>query len=155
MSLLKRPSLPHRTPAKITVGQRRSFTRTLTDGDTALFIGATWDVNPFHTDDRFVAQTRFGKRIVPGLLTASLLTHIGGLWNFLATEMHFEFLGPVFVGDTVTAVAEVVEHNAKKGWVWLDCQVHNMENEAVLKARIKGYPGHFQTEQGEEMKDGD
>ena len=38
-----------------------------------------------------MAQTRFGRRIVPGLLTASLLTHFGGLWAFLASEMSFEF----------------------------------------------------------------
>jgi acyl dehydratase len=51
----------------------------LAEGDVSLFIGATWDVNPFDTDEQFSRQTRFGKRIVPGLLTASLLTHLGGL----------------------------------------------------------------------------
>ncbi|MCL4261963.1 MAG: hypothetical protein KJ069_02040 [Anaerolineae bacterium] len=86
---MSRPRLTHRTPQKIAVGEKGQFTRTLTDGEVALFIGATWDVNPLHTDDSFAAQTRFGRRIVPGLLTASLLTHIGGLWNFLATEMHW------------------------------------------------------------------
>jgi 3-hydroxybutyryl-CoA dehydratase len=100
-------------------------------------------VNPLHTDDSFAAQTRFGRRIVPGLLTASLLTHIGGLWNFLATEMRFEFLGPVYVGDTVTAVAIIAELS-DKGWVRLDCTITNMNGEAVLRAQIKGYPGQFE-----------
>jgi len=37
-----------------------------------------------------VSATQFEPRIVPGLLTAGLLTHIGGLRAFLATEMHFD-----------------------------------------------------------------
>jgi len=70
----------------------------------------TWEVNPYHTDDAFVIATRFERRIAPGLLlTAGLLTHIGGLWAFLSTEMHFEFVAPVYIGDTITAEAEVAD----------------------------------------------
>ena len=43
------------------------------------------------------------------------MTHLGGLWAFLATEMSFEFLGPVYVGNTVAAEAQVVEVN-DRGW---------------------------------------
>jgi hypothetical protein len=64
-------------------------------------------VNPYHTDEVFASATPFKRRIVPGLLTASLLSHLGGLWAFLATEMQFEFLAPVYVGDTITAEAEI------------------------------------------------
>lgn len=71
---MNRPRLTHRTPLRIAVGEKGQFTRTLSDGEVALFIGVTWDVNPLHTDDSFAAQTRFGRCIVPGLLTASLLT---------------------------------------------------------------------------------
>jgi acyl dehydratase len=34
-----------------------------------------------------------------------MATHIGGLVGFLATEMRFEFLDPVYVGDTITGRA--------------------------------------------------
>ena len=98
-----------KTFAGIEVGMRYRWSRTLTEGDVALFIGATGDINPFHMDDQFAAQTKFGRRIVPGLLTASLATHIGGMLAFLASEMHFRYHQPVFVGETVTCVVEVVE----------------------------------------------
>ena len=39
-------------------------------------------VNPLHTNDRYVSELPFQQRIVPGLLTASMLTHLGGLWSF-------------------------------------------------------------------------
>ena len=109
-----------------------------------MFIGATWDVNPYHTDDAFAQQTQFQKRIVPGLLTASLLTHLGGLWAFLAMEMSFEFLVPVFIGDTITAEAEVVQMDERSSWVSLSCHCKNQAGDVVLKAKVSGYPGRFQ-----------
>jgi len=142
--MMKRPVLPRRMLAALVVGERASFTRTLSEGDVAMFIGATWDVNPFHTDENFARQTRFGRRIVPGLLTASMLTHLGGLWNFLATEMSFQFLGPVYIGDTVTAVATVREADPDRGWVLLECRITNGDDQEVLQATVKGFPGRFE-----------
>lgn len=109
----------------------------------ALFIGVTWDVNPYHTNDDYASRTRFKRRIVPGLLTASLLTHLGGLWAFLAKEMHFEFLGPVYVGDTITAEVEVVEADESRGWVRLEASCTNSAGDRVLRAQITGFPGRF------------
>jgi 3-hydroxybutyryl-CoA dehydratase len=137
------PLLPHRLPRAGRVGEKVAFTRTLTEADAALFIGVTWDVNPLHTDDNYVAGTRFGRRIVPGLLTASLLTHLGGLWAFMATEMLFEFLRPVYIGDTVTAESEIVEVS-EEGWVRLAGRVAGPDGQDVLRASIRGYPGRFE-----------
>ena len=141
---MNRPQLPRRIPKAAAVGEKAAFSRTLTEGDVSLFIGATWDVNPYHTDDAFARQTRFGKRIVPGLLTASLLTHLGGLWNFLATEMRFEFKGPVYIGDTVTAVCEIVEADQTRRWVKMVCHVNNSSGDEVLRATVEGFPGQFE-----------
>jgi len=138
------PLLPRRIPEAPVVGQKASFTRTLTEADVALFIGVTWDVNPLHTNDTYVAGTRFERRIVPGLLTASLLTHLGGLWAFLGTEMHFEYLGPVYIGETVTAEVEVVEADESRGWVRLACRCTTADGREVLRADIRGFPGRFE-----------
>jgi acyl dehydratase len=132
------PVLPRRMLGEPAVGARASVTRTFTDGDVALFIGATWDVNPYHTDDAFAAQTRFRRRIVPGLLPASLFTHLGGLWGFLASEMKFDFVGPVYVGDTVTATIEIVEALPEKRWARLACACKVGDRE-VLKGVVCGY----------------
>lgn len=139
------PLLPRRIPAAPAIGAKASFTRTLSDGDVALFIGATWDVNPYHTDDSYAQASPFGRRIAPGLLTFSLLTHLGGLWAFLATEMQAEFLAPVYVGDTITAEAEVVEVDERRGWVRLVGRCTNTQGVEVVRARISGFPGRFET----------
>jgi acyl dehydratase len=142
-SMTERPVLPKRIPEEPKIGATSAFSRTLTEADVALFIGVTWDVNPLHTDEEYTKGTSFGKRIVPGLLTASLLTHLGGLWAFIARDMHFEFIAPVFIGDTITAISEVVEEDTKKGWVRLKSRCENSKGEVVLRANITGYPGKF------------
>jgi 3-hydroxybutyryl-CoA dehydratase len=138
------PVLPKRIPQRAEVGARGSFSRTITEADVALFIGVTWDVNPLHTDETYARATRFGRRIVPGLLTASLATHLGGLWAFMASEMHFEFLGPVYVGDTITTTAEVIESNQEKGFVRLRIECVNAEGTAVLRGEVAGFPGRHE-----------
>lgn len=141
---MHRPTLPKRIPNDPQVGSKSAFSRTFTEADVALFIGVTWDVNPLHTDDEYMKSTPFGKRIVPGLLTASLLTHLGGLWAFIAKDMHFDFIAPVYIGDTITAISEVVEQDTEKGWIKLESRCENSKGDVVLRAKISGYPGRFE-----------
>jgi 3-hydroxybutyryl-CoA dehydratase len=70
-----------------------------------------------------------------------MVTHLGGLWAFLATGMHFEFLGPVYVGDTITATAEVIEVDPEKSFVRLRVDCVNAEGKAVLRGEVSGFPG--------------
>jgi 3-hydroxybutyryl-CoA dehydratase len=141
---MNRPTLPKRMIATPKVGDKVAFTRTFTEADVALFIGTTWDVNPLHTDETYCRATQFKHRIVPGLLTASLLTHLGGLWAFLATEMDFKFFGPVYVGDSITAQAEVAEIDTQTGAVSLTCSCTNQLGVQVLSADVHGFPGKFE-----------
>jgi 3-hydroxybutyryl-CoA dehydratase len=91
------------------VRQTFTFRRTFTDGDVAMFCGVTGDYNPYHQDEAFARESPHGRLTIPGLLTGSMLTHIGGLLGFLVTEMSFEYLAPVFVGDSVSCTVTVVE----------------------------------------------
>jgi 3-hydroxybutyryl-CoA dehydratase len=141
--MANRPTLPKRIISSPQTGEKAAFTRTFTEADVALFIGTTWDVNPLHTDELYCQSTQFKHRIVPGLLTASMLTHMGGLWAFLATEMDFHFIAQVYVGDSITAQAEVAEVDAKTGLVLLRCTCTNQDGVQVLCADVRGYPGQF------------
>ena len=141
---MDRPTLPKRTISASRLGDKATFTRTLTEADVALFIGTTWDVNPLHTDELYCNATPFKHRIVPGLLTASLLTHLGGLWAFLATEMDFHFLAPVYVGDSITARAELAEIEVQSGEVVLKCTCSNQNGKDVLSGVVRGFPGKFE-----------
>jgi 3-hydroxybutyryl-CoA dehydratase len=123
------------------VGQTFTFRRTFTDGDVALFCGVTGDYNPYHQDAAFARESWYGRTTVPGLLTGSMLTHIGGLLGFLATEMSFEYVAPVYVGDTITCTVTVLEKDEPRRRVECGVDFVNGEGAQVLRARFAGFPG--------------
>ncbi len=125
---------------ELALGQSFTFRRTFTDGDVTAFCGVTGDYNPYHVDDVFARLSWFGGRIIPGLLTASLLTHIGGLLGFLATEMHFRYLKPVSVGDTVTITVTITEKDEARRRVAGTASFVNQGGVEVLQASFSGFP---------------
>ncbi len=125
------------------VGQTFTFRRTFTDGDVALFCGVTGDYNPYHQDETFARESFYGRLTIPGLLTGSMLTHIGGLLGFLSTEMSFEYLAPVFVGDSVSCTVTVEEKDEAKRRVAANAGFVNQDGVEVLRARFSGFPGRI------------
>ena len=126
--------------AAVSVGQEFSFRRTFTEADLSLFCGVTGDFNPYHLDAQFAAESRFGKRIVPGLLTGSMITHLGGLIGFLATEMTFQFLVPVYPGDTITCTMRILEKDEEQRTLLGDARLVNQDDAEVVHATFKGFP---------------
>ena len=61
------------------VGQHAAFTKTFTEEDMQHFIAITGDVNPLHVDEEFARKTQFGRRVLQGMLTASILLPVLGL----------------------------------------------------------------------------
>jgi 3-hydroxybutyryl-CoA dehydratase len=126
----------------IEIGQTYVFRRTFTDGDVSMFCGVTGDFNPYHVDELFAQESWYGRRNIPGLLTASLATHIGGMIGFIATEMSFQYLKPVYTGDTVTCTWTVVEKDAAKRLFFCSVSYVNQNGIEVLSAQIRGFPGN-------------
>ncbi len=124
----------------IAVGQTFTFRRTFTEGDVALFCGVTGDFNPYHLDDTFAQESWFGRRIIPGLLTASMLTHIGGMIGFLAADMTFHYVAPVYVGDTITCVVTFVAKDDTKRSMTGAARSTNQDGREVLTATFSGFP---------------
>lgn len=100
-----------REPGTLSVGDRSSFTKSLDDSDVRKFAEASGDTNAIHLNDEFAKRTRFRRRIVHGTLVAgtisAALAALPGLTIYLAEEL--EYLGPVDVGETITATCEIVE----------------------------------------------
>lgn len=95
------------------VGDRAEFTKTILAGDVEDFARISGDRHPAHFDAGLVAPGRYGRPVVHGMLTASLLSTTNGLLlgvpGGISVEQTLRFLRPVFVGDTITASTEVVE----------------------------------------------
>ncbi len=125
------------------VGDRAVYSRTFTESDVALFGGLTGDGNPYHFDAEFARASRFGRPIVHGLLVGSMLTHVGGQWAWLASGMSFEFLGPVFIGDTVT-VEVVITARDERDRFTAEARFVKQDGTEVLRGTLTGYPPRAQ-----------
>lgn len=94
------------------VGQHAEVTRTFSAADVAAFAAISGDDNPVHLDADYAAATRFGQRIVHGILVTSLFSRIFGAVLpghgaiYLAQSVMFK--APVHLDETVTARVELV-----------------------------------------------
>jgi acyl dehydratase len=123
------------------VGQRASFTKTVTEADLALFVAVTGDTNPLHVDDAFARRTLFRSRIAHGLLSGSLVsTVIGTLLpgaGAIYRSQHFDFLRPVRIGDTLTAAVEVTAVDPAAERLALATWIYNQDGETVIRGQAE------------------
>jgi 3-hydroxybutyryl-CoA dehydratase len=88
--------------------------RTITETDIVNFAGMTGDYDPLHMDHEFARQTPYRRPIAHGLLGLSLVAGLASnapqvrTLAFVSIQ-HWEFRQPMFVGDTVHALTEVLE----------------------------------------------
>ncbi|WP_077003017.1 MaoC/PaaZ C-terminal domain-containing protein [Variovorax sp. KK3] len=102
---------------ELEVGQVfRSGGRTVTETDVVNFCAITGNWIEIHSNVHYASKTRFGKRLVQGSLTYSIVT---GLIQFgLGIQANYgidrmRFRNPVYIGDTVYAVCEVIGKKEK------------------------------------------
>ncbi len=100
------------------IGETASRTMTISDEDVRGFAKITGDTNSIHLDDNYAASTPFGRRIVHGMLTASLISAVIGNdlpgIGTIYLGQDLKFRAPVFIGDTVTATVEIVRYREDK-----------------------------------------
>ena len=100
------------------VGDKAEHTKTATDADVALFAEISGDFNPLHMNEDFAQKSQFGKRVVHGCFSSALISAVIGMKlpgpGALYVSQISNFRKPVFLGDTLTATAEVLEKFTKK-----------------------------------------
>lgn len=95
------------TKKRIRLGDTATMERTFTEEDIQQFAKLTGDYGKLHTDAAFAAKYGFGRPVVHGILTGSLLsslmgTTLPGAGTILMDE-NLTFTAPVYAGDTITA----------------------------------------------------
>jgi CBS domain-containing protein/acyl dehydratase len=95
----------------VSVGDVARFSKPISADDVEEFAAVTGDTNRLHLDAAYAADTRFGERIVHGVLANGLvsaaLARLPGLTIYLSQESSFR--APLRIGDRATAVCEVIE----------------------------------------------
>lgn len=128
-------------PAK--VGDSSSFSKTVGESDVYGFAGITGEFGIAHINEEHMKRTPFGKRIAHGaLLIGFMSTASVQLGNSIDLSAHslqpvslgydgIRFLGPVFIGDTVTVNYVVIEIDDEKKRSVASIEVKNQNGELV------------------------
>jgi phosphate acetyltransferase/phosphate butyryltransferase len=128
--------IENRTFAELQVGDSASIARTLTYKDVELFAIMSGDVNPAHVDEEFARSDMFHRIIAHGMWGGALISTVLGTQlpgpGAIYLGQSLRFRRPVCLGDTITVTVKVVEKNADKNRVVLDCQAANQKGEAVI-----------------------
>jgi acyl dehydratase len=122
-------------------GQHVTLTKTFTGDDVQRFIEITGDVNPLHVDAIFAARTRFGRPVLHGMLTASILSTMVGMLlpgtGAIYRAQTIRFLRPVHIGDTVTAHFVVRSVDRERHRLLIDAWIENEGGERVLEGECE------------------
>jgi len=117
-------------------GLKASRSLTLTSEHVKTYAELTGDRNPLHFETDFVSKTKFKRLVVQGGLTTGLLHALvamdmpGPGTVFLSQD--WKFPAPVFIGDTITASAEVIRVHASKPVAQIKVQVTSQDGTIVL-----------------------
>jgi 3-hydroxybutyryl-CoA dehydratase len=72
-----------------------------------------------------------------------MLTHIGGLLGWIATDMTFSFLKPVRIADTITCRLSITEKNPETRTMAGQATYHNDRGVLVATGSLKGFPSQI------------
>jgi acyl dehydratase len=135
--------------------------RTVTAGDFAAIVNASWEFSTMHTDAEFAKNTVYGKPILGGpcliAMTAGLTVHdLYVAWQAAGYDVYaalgideVTYVTPVVVDDTIHAEVGVGEFRATENGSAMFCRLDdvlkNQRGDVVLtmhrKYLLKGIPG--------------
>ncbi|MEM7417649.1 MAG: MaoC family dehydratase [Gemmatimonadota bacterium] len=124
-------------PLSLDVGQVATRQMDVTPEIVARYAEITGDRNPLHFDPAFTARTPFGKLVAHGGITTGILHALvaedmpGPGTVFLSQD--WKFTAPVFIGDTISATAEVLSVHERKPVCELSIRVTRSDGETVLE----------------------
>lgn len=127
----------------ISVGQKATRTITLTAEHVKTYAEMTGDYNPLHFEEDFASKTKFKKLVVQGGLTTGLLHALVAMDmpgpGTVFLSQNWKFTAPVFIGDTITAEAEVLSVHASKPVTQLKVAIARQDGETVLEGEAWCY----------------
>lgn len=125
----------------IRIGQKEVFTTKITQIEMDKFYQVTNDINPLHRDKDYAIQYGFENCIVYGMLTASYLSTLAGVYlpgqKSLIQSVEINFVRPVFVNELLKISGEVVDKNELFKTVKLKIAILNSKQEKVLRGKMQ------------------
>ena len=124
------------------VGDSVTFSKTVGESDVYLFAGITGDFSPNHINKEIMSGTPYKERIAHGVLsigfastTSTLMIEKSGGKAVSLGYDRIRFVGPIFIGDTVTVTYTIAEIDEEKLRTRADIEVANQRGEVCTVAQ--------------------
>ena len=116
---------------------------TVTADHVRAYAEITGDYNPLHFDESFASRTKFGRLVAQGGLTTGILHALVAMDmpgpGTVFLSQNWKFTAPVYIGDTITAEAEVLSVHATKPVCQLRIVVRREQGDPVLEGEAWCY----------------
>lgn len=127
----------------VKVGDSVGFAKTVGETDIYLFAGITGDFSVNHVNEQYMAQSKYGHRIAHGALLIGFMSTCstmmidkcaGTAGDETPVSLGYDrvrFLGPVFIGDTVSLTYTIAEIDPVKRQSRADIKVVRQNGDLV------------------------
>lgn len=126
---------------EISIGQKESFSVTITEEMQDAFRGITSDVNPLHADEDYAQNKGHKGRVVFGMLTTSFLSTLAGVYlpgrYSLIHSVEIKLRKPVYIGDTLLIEGEVTDKSDAVSVITVKFTMTNGDGVKVSKGTMQ------------------
>jgi len=121
---------------EIEIGLTKKFDVIITQPLVDDFAKISGDSSPIHVNEEYAKSTKFGKRIIHGMLLASFLSRMVGMYlpgkNALYSSQTLEFRNPCFIGDKITVLSTVTDKSESTKIIKIESKISNQQKDILL-----------------------
>ncbi len=120
----------------IHVNQKVEFTTKITEDMVNKFADLVGDFNPLHMEDEYARNTKFGERIVHGMLIASFFSTLFGMYcpgkKSVYLSQSLKFVAPLKINETIKVVGKVTQKVDSLKIISIETTIYNAENNNII-----------------------
>ena len=121
---------------EIDIGLTKEFQITITESMVKEFSHVSGDFSPIHMDEEYAKSTSFGKRVVHGMLLASFISRVNGMYlpgkHGLYFSQNLEFRNPCFIDDKVKISSIVIDKSESTKILKIESKITNQNDKLLL-----------------------
>ena len=121
---------------EIEIGLAKEFHVIITEQLVNDFAKISGDYSPIHMDEEYAKYTTFEKRVVHGMLLASFLSRVDGMYlpgkHALYLSQTIEFHNPCFIDDKVTVFSKVIDKSDSTKILKIKSKITNQDDKTLL-----------------------
>ena len=121
---------------EIDIGLTKEFQITITESMVNNFANISGDFSPIHIDEEYAKSTSFGKRVAHGMLLASFLSRVDGMYlpgkHALYFSQNLEFHNPCFINDKIKISSMVIDKSESTKILKIESKITNQNDKLLL-----------------------